>query len=124
MTDNMVDFTLAFRALADLAEGDATPLRDLYLTPSATDDWITRFHSRIETENGVADRIRAENPIYIPRNHLVEAALNAAESESDYSQFEQLLAIITNPFTEQQGKEVYAKPPLMVDPNYKTFCGT
>lgn len=124
MTGNMVDFTLAFRALADLADGNATPLRDLYLTPSVTDDWIDRYENRIATEPNAAQNIRAANPIYIPRNHLVEAALKAAESEGDYSQFEQLLALISNPFSEQAGKEVYAKPPLMVDPNYKTFCGT
>jgi uncharacterized protein YdiU (UPF0061 family) len=124
MNDNMVDFTLAFRALTDLAEGDATPLRNLYLTPTATDIWIKRFQIRITSEPNAAKNIRAANPIYIPRNHLVEAALTAAQTDGDYAQFEQLLAIITNPFTHQDGKEVYAKPPLMVDPNYKTFCGT
>jgi uncharacterized protein YdiU (UPF0061 family) len=124
MADNMVDFTLAFRALADLVDGNATPLSDLYLTPSATDDWTRRFQTRIVSEPKAAKNIRAANPIYIPRNHLVEAALKAAESDGDYAQFEQILTLITNPFTEQEGKEVYAKPPLMVDPNYKTFCGT
>ena len=124
MNDNMVDFTLAFRALADLADGNATPLRDLYLTPSATDAWIKRFEIRITNEPNAAQNIRAANPIYIPRNHLIEAALKAAQTDGDYAQFEQLLAIITNPFSEQPGKEVYAKPPLMVDPSYKTFCGT
>ena len=99
-------------------------MRDLYLTPSVTDDWIDRYENRIATEPNAAQNIRAANPIYIPRNHLVEAALKAAESEGDYSQLEQLLALISNPFSEQAGKEVYAKPPLMVDPNYKTFCGT
>jgi uncharacterized protein YdiU (UPF0061 family) len=124
MTDNMVDFTLAFRALADLADGNATPLRDLYLTATAPDDWIKHFQTRIQSEPNAAQNIRASNPIYIPRNHLVEAALKAAEEEGDYSQFEQLLTLITAPFTEQSGKDVYANPPLMVDPNYKTFCGT
>jgi uncharacterized protein YdiU (UPF0061 family) len=124
MTDNMVDFTLAFRALADLAEGNAASLHDLYLTPSATDDWIKRFATRIIDEPNPAQNIRTANPIYIPRNHLVEAALKAAEIDTDYGPFEQLLALLTNPFTPQAGKDVYAKPPLMVDPNYKTFCGT
>jgi uncharacterized protein YdiU (UPF0061 family) len=124
MTDNMVDFTLAFRALAGLADGNVAPLRDLYLTPTAPDDWIKQFQSRIKSEPNAAKNIRAANPIYIPRNHLVEAALKAAEEEGDYSQFEQLLALITAPYAAQDGKDVYAKPPLMVDPNYKTFCGT
>ena len=124
MSNNMVDFTLAFRALADLADGNAAPLRDLYLTPAACDTWITKFQARIKSEPNAAKNIRAANPIYIPRNHLVEAALKAAETEGDYAQFEQLLALITRPFTEQNGKDVYAMPPLMIDPNYKTFCGT
>ena len=124
MADNMVDFTLAFRALADLADGDATTLRNLYLTPSATDDWIERFNARIESEPNVVEKIRKANPIYIPRNHLVEAALNAAETDGDFAQFELLLTLITDPFTTKDGKEVYAKPPVMVDPTYKTFCGT
>jgi len=122
MADNMVDFTLAFRALADLVDGNAAPLRGLYLTPTDADAWIAAFLERAEPDT--AHRIRAANPIYIPRNHLVEAALQAAEHDGDYAQFEQLLDIITHPFDEQEGKEVYAKPPLMVDPDYKTFCGT
>jgi uncharacterized protein YdiU (UPF0061 family) len=124
MTENMVDFTLAFRALADLAGGNATPLRELYLTQTAPDAWVKKFQTRIQSEPNAAPNIRTANPIYIPRNHLVEAALKAAEDDGDYAQFEQLLALVTAPFDEQRGKDVYAKPPLMVDPNYKTFCGT
>jgi uncharacterized protein YdiU (UPF0061 family) len=124
MKNNMVDFTLSFRALAELSEGNPMPLRNLYVNPSATDGWIKTFKIRILSEVGIAKRIRQENPIYTPRNHLVEAAINAAEIDGDYAQFEQLLEIITNPFIDKPGKEIYAKPPLMIDPNYKTFCGT
>jgi uncharacterized protein YdiU (UPF0061 family) len=124
MTDNMVDFTLAFRVLADLADGNVTPLRDLYLTPTASDDWIKKFQTRIASEPNAAQNIRTANPIYIPRNHLVEAALKAAEQDGDFNQFEHLLSLVTSPYDEKLGQDVYAKPPLMVDPNYKTFCGT
>ena len=124
MKNNQVDFTQSFRALADLAEGNPSTLRDLYLDTKILDKWIKEFNARSIIEVDLAKNIRKENPIFIPRNHLVEAAINAAVIEDDYSQFEQLLEIVTNPYTEIPGKEIYSKPPIMTDPNYKTFCGT
>lgn len=124
MTNNQVDFTQSFRALADLAEGNSTKLRNLYLNTDLLDDWISIFKKRSSMEVDSAINIRKENPIFIPRNHLVEAALNAAELEDDYSQFEQLLEIVTKPFHEKPGKEIYSNPPIIENPNYKTFCGT
>ena len=124
MTNNQVDFTQSFCALADLAEGNPTKLRNLYLDTKLLDEWINIFNERSSIEENLAINIRKENPIFIPRNHLVEAALNAAELEDDYSQFQQLLEIVTSPFDERPGKEIYSNPPIMVNSNYKTFCGT
>ena len=99
-------------------------LRNLYLDTKLLDTWINKFKKRSLLEVGLAKNIRKENPIFIPRNHLVEAALSAAELEDDYSQFEELLNIVTNPYTEHPGKEIYSNPPIMINSNYKTFCGT
>ena len=124
MADNQVDFTQSFRALADVSEGNLDNLRNLYLDTKLLDTWINKFKKRSLLEVGLAKNIRKENPIFIPRNHLVEAALSAAEFEDDYSQFEELLDIVTNPYTEHPGKEIYSNPPIMINSNYKTFCGT
>ena len=64
----------------------------------------------VQLRTNLATNIRKENPIFIPRNHLVEAALSAAELEDDYSQFQQLLEIVTSPFDERPGKENLFKP--------------
>jgi protein adenylyltransferase len=67
--------------------------------------------------------MRAINPLYIPRNHLVEAALNAAIS-GDYRPFEELLEVITRPFEERPGLERFTLPPRPEERVLATFCGT
>ena len=68
--------------------------------------------------------MRAVNPAYIPRNHLVEAALNAAVSREDFAPFEQLLEVLSRPFEERSGYERYAAPPAPEERVQQTFCGT
>ena len=55
---------------------------------------------------------------------IVDYLKEEIELEDDYSQFEELLDIVTNPYTEHPGKEIYSNPPIMINSNYKTFCGT
>jgi uncharacterized protein YdiU (UPF0061 family) len=71
------------------------------------------------------DAMRRVNPIYIPRNHLVESALTAASDRGDLAPFERLLEAVTRPFDEREGFEIYATPaPAEITAGYKTFCGT
>ena len=63
------------------------------------------------------------NPVYVPRNHLVEEALDAATG-GDLAPFERLLEVVSDPYVERPGLERYAAPaPDGVGP-YRTFCGT
>jgi uncharacterized protein YdiU (UPF0061 family) len=68
--------------------------------------------------------MREHNPVYIPRNHQVEAAIRAAEDHNDFSVFYDLLEVLQNPYQEQQGKEHYRLPPEPEEIVSKTFCGT
>jgi uncharacterized protein YdiU (UPF0061 family) len=68
--------------------------------------------------------MRAINPLYIPRNHLVEAALQAATTRADYGPFEELLAVITRPYEQRPGLERYTLPPQPEERVLQTFCGT
>ena len=68
--------------------------------------------------------MRAVNPAFIPRNHLVEAALNAAIERDDFAPFEELLAVVTQPFDDQSGFARYAAPPTASERVHQTFCGT
>jgi uncharacterized protein YdiU (UPF0061 family) len=65
------------------------------------------------------------NPIYIPRNHIVEEALAAAAEHHDLAPFRRLLDAIVNPYEQRSGLEDYAQPaPREFTACYKTFCGT
>ena len=94
--------------------------------PAVFDAWAARYHTRLAAED-IAAELRAEamnriNPIYIPRNHLVEEALKAAVG-GDLEPFHKLLAVLAHPFTEQDGAEAYALPAPVGAPRHVTFCG-
>jgi uncharacterized protein YdiU (UPF0061 family) len=63
------------------------------------------------------------NPVYIPRNHLVEEALTAAAG-GDLAPLEELLHAVTGPFDERPGLQRYAEPAPEEFGRYRTFCGT
>jgi uncharacterized protein YdiU (UPF0061 family) len=64
------------------------------------------------------------NPVFIPRNHLVEAALDAASRRQDFQPFEELLDVVTRPYEEGSGLERYAIPARPEESVLQTFCGT
>jgi len=128
-----MDFTQAFRRLADTAEAaDASRegfLRKLYADDAALDAWLPRWRARINAESVAptqrAQAMRAVNPVYIPRNHRVEEALAAAVDLGDYAPFEKLLTVLQKPFDEQMALSAYADPvPASESAGYQTFCGT
>ena len=70
-----------------------------------------------------ADAMDAVNPLYIPRNHHVEAALIAAE-EGDMAPWHALLEVVQNPYVHRPEWEVYAHPAPEDAAPHVTFCGT
>ena len=133
MAGQGVDFTQAFRRLADAAEGahegGEAGLRALYGNAGALDGWLIRWHTRnaseLVTSAQRAQAMRAVNPVYIPRNHRVEAALSAAVEHGDFMPFETLLGLLQQPFDERAEGRGYAEPAAAAQSAYyKTFCGT
>ncbi|MBA4017079.1 MAG: YdiU family protein [Pirellula sp.] len=129
LEQNSVDFTLAWRRLADAAAGDATALEAMFRDGAALQSWLTRWQNRVDQEGSTAAAcaaaMRASNPLYIPRNHLVEEALSAASDRGDLEPFERLLDAVTRPFDERPELGNFAEPaPLTFTARYKTFCGT
>jgi serine/tyrosine/threonine adenylyltransferase len=115
-----VDFTSFFRQLSQAARGDAEPAGQLFADRAAFDGWVERWRAL----NPDADAMDRVNPVYIPRNHLVEEAL-AAAATGDLDVLEQLLAAVTSPYQERSGFERYAEPaPEDFAGCYQTFCGT
>lgn len=121
------DFTSSFRALAYVLRGDSTALRAQFADPQAAQDWQDAWQARLGTEPMEAPQraaaMDAVNPIYIARNHMVEATL-AAASAGDLAPFDQLLDVLSDPFTERKGLEAYAQPAPDTFGKYYTFCGT
>jgi uncharacterized protein YdiU (UPF0061 family) len=114
-----VDHTSFFRALGTAARGDAEPTRLLFLDLAAIDGWLTRWRAL----GPDADRMDRVNPVYIPRNHLVEEALTAA-TDGDLAPLGRLLEAVTAPFDERPGLERFAAPAPQDFGAYRTFCGT
>lgn len=114
-----LDYTSFFRALNHAARGDAEPVREMALDLEALDAWLDRWRDLAPN----AEQMDRENPDYIPRNHLVEEALEAA-TRGDTAPFHQLLEAVTDPYREREGFVRYALPaPASFGP-YQTFCGT
>jgi uncharacterized protein YdiU (UPF0061 family) len=66
----------------------------------------------------------AVNPAFIPRNHRVEAVIDAAVHRNDFAPFEELLAVLSKPFDDQPGYAAYMEPPEEHERVTQTFCGT
>ena len=129
MTPNQADFTQTFRYLSDaIQDGEgAGKVRDLFVDPTACDGWLEQWRARLALEPEAAGarqaRMNAVNPLYIPRNHLVEEAI-AAAYEGDYEPFRRLNDVLSRPFAAQQGYERYILPPEPGQIVHQTFCGT
>ena len=127
LEQHAVDFTLGWRRLADAAEGNPKLLEALFPSADAVRPWLERWRRRLAPQltSATAKVMRTVNPIYIPRNHLVEEALTAAFDHADLTLFERLLDVIAHPYDERPGLEDYAQPAHReFTVCYQTFCGT
>ena len=130
MAANQADFTLTFRRLCDAAggaEGD-DEVRALFADPSAYDSWAAGWRRRLQEEpvqeQERAAAMRMASPAFIPRNHVVEAALAAAIERQDFQPFEELLDVGSRPYQDRPGLERYATPARPEECVLQTFCGT
>ncbi|MCF6263123.1 MAG: YdiU family protein [Xanthomonadales bacterium] len=135
MAANSADFTLTFFHLSRLnkqiCESNTeheNALRNLFDKPEQLDDWLTQWRTRLddETQSDKQRQIKMQtiNPVYIPRNHQIEAVIRAAEDHNDFTAFHALHKVLQNPHTQQQGNDLYQLPPKPGEVIANTFCGT
>ena len=125
------DFTLTFYHLSRLTKEPSssdTNIQQLFANSILFKNWLTDWRRRLDQETR-SDKQRqtamqAINPVYIPRNHQVEAAIRAAEDNNDYSVFHALHKVLEKPFVEQTRAEAYMQPPKPDEIVEQTFCGT
>ncbi len=112
------DYTHTFRTLHLLA-----PLPD----PTFAlwhQRWAARLTRQPQSPAASQQRRDAANPAFIPRNHLVEAALAAAADQGDFAPFHRLAAVLAQPFAPPETHPTYSAPPTPPSCPYQTFCGT
>jgi len=117
MWEAQADFTNTFRQLSTGS-----------LTDECYADWLNRWQDMIEAQPGGLEASRQimqqANPVIIPRNHLVQEALDAAEEKGSFTRFEQLVAALQNPYDPALADTIYAKAPPASAAPYVTYCGT
>jgi uncharacterized protein YdiU (UPF0061 family) len=127
MHGNGADFTRTFRGLCQAALGDAA-VRGLFGAPEAFDHWAITWRARLAREpQAAAERaawMQGANPAFIPRNHRVEQALDAATTRHDFAPFEELMRVLARPYDDQGDAAHYAEPPQPDERVLATFCGT
>ena len=134
MHKDTVDFTLCFRNLSKVIGSNIDELSDthhffnLFESSGEISDWVKKLNARLVQEGGsyenIIERMNLVNPKYIPRNHLVEQAIQDAENKGDYTIFNELLDVLNSPFGERVEYEDYSKAPLPRQLVKQTFCGT
>ncbi|GLR21137.1 UPF0061 protein [Ciceribacter naphthalenivorans] len=122
------DFTRTFRALGKVAGGaDIGLLATEFTDPTGLDDWLARWQQRGESDGRTAEarqvEMEAVNPAIIPRNHRIEAAIQAGLA-GDFSVFERLHAALQTPYVEDPEFVAYQRKPETAERVERTFCGT
>ena len=127
MAEQRVDMTRLMRSLSEAVRGDRTASRALFDDPSGFDDWCERWDRRRDElgadPTATARAMNLANPVHVPRNHLVEAAL-AAATAGDMAPFERLVGVLREPFVAGPDTEGYELGAPDDFGPYRTFCGT
>jgi uncharacterized protein YdiU (UPF0061 family) len=107
LAQDSVDYTIFWRRLSRHAGGEsAETVRDLFLDREAFDAWLLQYSERLGSagRDPAAEHMLKTNPKYVLRNHLGELAIRQAKLK-DYSEVENLLALVQAPYDEHPGHE-------------------
>lgn len=124
MAADGADFTSTFRALCD---EDLSAARAQFSQPDTFDAWSVAWIRRLDRETrGATARsasMRRANPAFIPRNHLVEAVIEAAMDRRDFEPFFKLNRVLSEPYSCRSDRDPFRNGPAHPTA-YRTFCGT
>lgn len=126
MYETESDYTLTFVRLSELVDSQLAD--DLEPLPEAFNSWLERWRART-ADDPMATQERAElmrsyNPLLIPRNHLVEEAIDMAVEESDFARFHELVDVLAEPYAYDASNLEFAREPKPEEQVCVTFCGT
>jgi uncharacterized protein YdiU (UPF0061 family) len=118
LQDKELDYTLSFRELATRIDAcDTSRFGEFELR------WRHRVGKQEKESAELVALMNSVNPLFIPRNHRVEQAIQKAV-EGDLTIFEDLNTVLARPFVEQPEFAHYAEAPERHERVARTFCGT
>ena len=115
MQENGTDFTNTFRAL------NTDNARDQFTNRDAFDGWAAGWQTRLTQEPDAPTTMAKANPAIIPRNHRIEAMIDAAVA-GDMAPFERLSTALATPYASTDAE--LERPPTEDEIVPATFCGT
>ena len=118
LQDNELDYTSSFRELAKRIDaGDESGFGEF------EPRWRQRIGQQEMAPAEIATLMNSVNPLFIPRNHRVEQAIDQAV-DGDLGVFEDLNSVLVKPFDEQPEFARYADAPERHERVTRTYCGT
>jgi protein adenylyltransferase len=130
MASGGVDHTILFRGLcaAAIDPSEDARIASLFAEPGVFHDWLQAWRRRLAMEDAAPDAraaaMRLANPAFIPRNHRVAQAIEAAVERDDFEPFETLVHVLGRPYDDQPAFAHLADPPRPEERVLQTFCGT
>ncbi len=129
LEEDQLDLSLAYRWLTHQALEDSghTPIGDLFIPSDALLDWRSAWERRRASNKANSQATAASmsqaNPVVIPRNHHVAAAIADAEVQ-DYEFLKAAFDRWKAPFDWQDNDRLWAGSPTPTERVTRTFCGT
>jgi uncharacterized protein YdiU (UPF0061 family) len=122
MESNQADYTNTFCYLMKIDTNNDLKFKDINFI-----NWHKEWENRILINNGSKEKsinlMKKTNPIFIPRNHKVEEALENA-NKNNFQHLNDLLDVVKKPYTNNENLKQYKRPANLNGIKYQTFCGT
>ena len=127
MMDNESDFTITFRSLSDILLNNSGNFLAQFHQKNEVSGWINNWKSALNLENKnvgeIISNLNNTNPMYIPRNHQVQKAIEESYL-GNLKVLEEMLEVLKNPFQENVSLSHYSEAPSEQQRVTQTFCGT
>ena len=127
MMDNESDFTITFRSLSDILLNNSDNFLAQFHQKGEVSGWINNWKSALSLENKnvgeIISNLNNTNPMYIPRNHQVQKAIEESYL-GNLKVLEEMLEVLKNPFQENVSLSHYSEAPSEQQRVTQTFCGT
>ena len=127
MMDNESDFTITFRSLSDILLNNSDNFLAQFHQKNEVSGWINNWKSALNLENKnvgeIISNLNNTNPLYIPRNHQVQKAIEESYL-GNLKVLEEMLEVLKNPFQENVSLSHYSEAPSEQQRVTQTFCGT